>query len=102
MLILVTIILRFNFEKNISYVFLFLWNCKIGFPSVFTAYFVCFREKKGEKTLQLTSINIVFMRLPDLRRIARIAMAGCIREAKFEVVQRHYIQIYPAIFCHVT
>ena len=35
-------------------------------------------------------------RLPDLRRIARIAMVGCTREAKFEEVQRHYIQIYPA------
>ena len=38
------------------------------------------------------------MRLPDLQRIARIAMARCTREAKFEVVQRHYIQIYPANF----
>ena len=38
------------------------------------------------------------MRLPDLRRIARIAMARCFREAKFEEEQRHYIQIYPANF----
>ena len=38
------------------------------------------------------------MRLPDLRRIARIAMARCSREAKFEEVQRQYIQIYPANF----
>ena len=38
------------------------------------------------------------MRLPDLRRIARIAMARCSREAKFEDVQRQYIQIYPAKF----
>ena len=30
------------------------------------------------------------MRLPDLWRIARIAMALCTREAKFEAVQRHY------------
>ena len=37
-------------------------------------------------------------RLPDLRRIARIAMAGCTPEAKFKEVQRHYIQIYPANF----
>ena len=50
----------------------------------------CFREKNGEKTLQLTSINFVYVRLPDLRRIARIAMARCTREAKFEAVQRHY------------
>ena len=34
------------------------------------------------------------MRLPDLRRIARIAMARCTREAKLEAVQRHYIKIY--------
>ena len=37
-------------------------------------------------------------RLPDLRRIARIAMVGCTREAKFEEVQRHYIRIYSANF----
>ena len=43
------------------------------------------------------------MRLTDLRRIARIAMARCFREAMFEVVQRHYIKIYQAIFflCYV-
>ena len=42
------------------------------------------------------------MRLPDLRRIARIAMARCSREV-FEVVQRHYIKIYQASFflCYV-
>ena len=33
------------------------------------------------------------MRLPDLQRIGRIAMARCTREAKFEEVQRHYINI---------
>ena len=38
------------------------------------------------------------MRLPDLRRIARIAMARCTREAKFEAVQRHYIKIYQSLF----
>ena len=43
------------------------------------------------------------MRLPDLRRIARIAMARCSQEATFEVVQRHYIKIYRASFflCYV-
>ena len=30
------------------------------------------------------------MWLPDLQRSARIAMALCTREAKFEAVQRHY------------
>ena len=43
------------------------------------------------------------MRLPDLRRIARIAMARFTREAKFEAVQRHYIKIYQSHFllCYV-
>ena len=106
MLISITIILLFNFEKkkkNISYVFLFLQNFKISFPSVFTIYLFCFREKNGEKTLQLTSINSVYMRLLDLQRIARIAMSGCTREAKFEEVQRHYINIYQSNFllCYI-
>ena len=103
MLISITIILLFNFEKNISYVFLFLRNFKISFPSVLLFTLFCFREKNGEKTLQLTSINFVYMRLTDLRRIARIAMARCFREAMFEVVQRHYIKIYQASFflCYV-
>ena len=38
------------------------------------------------------------MRLPDLWRIARIAMAPCTRKAKFEAVQRHYIKIYQSFF----
>ena len=38
------------------------------------------------------------MRLPDLRRIARVAMAHCSRETMFEVVQRHYIKTYQANF----
>ena len=40
------------------------------------------------------------MRLQDLRRIARITMARCTREAKSE---RHYIQIYPTNFllCYI-
>ena len=38
------------------------------------------------------------MRFPDLQRIVRIAMARCTREAKFEEVQRHYINIYQSNF----
>ena len=38
------------------------------------------------------------MRLPDLQRIALIAMALCTWEAKFEEVQRHYINIYQSNF----
>ena len=41
------------------------------------------------------------MRLPDLQRTARIAMAHCTREAKFEEAQRHYINIYQSNFCYV-
>ena len=43
------------------------------------------------------------MRLPDLRRIAQIAMARSSREAMFEVLQLHYIKIYQANFllCYV-
>ena len=106
MLISITIILLFNFEKNILYVFLFLRNFKISFPQFLLFTLFCFREKNGEKTLQLTSINFVYMRLPDLQRIARIAMAAmarCTREAKFEEVQRHYINIYQSHFllCYI-
>ena len=38
------------------------------------------------------------MQLPDLRRIARIAMPRCTREEKFEAVQHHYIKIYQPNF----
>ena len=41
------------------------------------------------------------MRLPDLRCIARITMARCTREAKFEAVQRRNIKIYQPNFCYV-
>ena len=95
MLISITIILRFN-SSHTS--FSFFGTSKLVSPQFLLFTLFCFREKNGEKTLQLTSINFVYMRLPDLRRIARIAIARCTREAKFEVVQRHYIQIYPANF----
>ena len=104
MLISITIILRFNFEKNISYVFLFLRNFKISFPSEFY-FLLCFvlERKTEKKNLQLTSINFVYVLLADLRRIARIAMARWTREAKIEVVQHHYIQIYSDNFllCYI-
>ena len=43
------------------------------------------------------------MRLPDLQRIGRIAMTRCTREAKFEEVQRHYINIYQSniFLCYI-
>ena len=101
MLISITIILRFNFEKrNISYVSLFLRNFKISFLSVFTVYFVLFYR---EKNLTISLNKFCLHAFADLRRIARIAMARCTREAKFEVVQHHHIQIYPANFllCYI-
>ena len=99
MLILITIILLFNFEKNISHVFLFHFETpKLVSPQFLLFTLFCFRERNGEKTLKPTSINFVYMRLSDLRRIARIAMARCTREAKFEAVQRHYIKIYQSNF----
>ena len=100
MLISITIIPLFNFEKNISYVFLFPRNFKISFPSVFTVYLVLFQR---EKTLQLTSINLVYMRLSDLRRIA-------LRESPWRVApEKQSLKQYNAtiskyinlIFCYV-
>ena len=38
------------------------------------------------------------MRLPDLQRIARIAIARCTREAKFKEVQRHDINFFSTTF----
>ena len=99
MLISINIILLFNFEKKTSHTsFCFYETSKLVSPQFLLFTLFCFREKNGEKTLQLTSINFVYMRLPDLRRITRIAMACCTREAKFEVVQRHYIKIYQSNF----
>ena len=83
--------------------FCFFETSKLVSPQFLLFTLFCFREKNGEKTLQLTSINFVYMRLPDLRRIARIAIARSSREAMLEVLQRHYIKIYQANFllCYV-
>ena len=83
--------------------FWFFETSKLVSPQFLLFTLFCFREKNGEKTLQLTSINFVYKRLPDLRLIARITMALCTREAKFEAVQRHYIKIYQSNFllCYI-
>ena len=78
--------------------FCFFETSKLVSPQFLLFTLFCFTEKNGEKTLQLTSINFVYMRLPDLRRIARIVMARCTREAKFKAVQRHYLEIYQSNF----
>jgi len=77
MLISITITILFNFDKT-SHVFLFLKkNFKISCTSVFTVYFVEIKKKNVVKTFHLTFNKFVYMRLPDLRRIARITMALC-------------------------
>ena len=103
MLISITIILLFNFEKTSHTSFCFFEPSKLVSPQFLLFNLFCFREKNGEKTLQLTSINFVYRRLPDLQRIARIAMARCTREAQFKEVQRHYINIYQTNFllCYI-
>ena len=104
MLISITIILPFNLKKKTSHTSsCFFETSKLVSPQFLLFTLFCFREKNGEKTLQPTSINFVYTRLPDLRRIARISVARCTREAKFEAVQRHYIKIYQSNFllCYV-
>ena len=89
------------FLKKISYLFLFLRNFKISFPSVFTVYLGLFlREKRRKKTLQLTSINFCLTSGGGICDALRESpwRARCTREAKYELVQRHYIKIYQASF----
>ena len=103
MLISITTILLFILKKTSHTSFCLFETSKLVSPQFLLFTLFCCREKNGEKTFQLTSINFVYMRLPDLRRIARIAMARCTREAKFEAVQRHYIKIYQSNFslCYI-
>ena len=111
MLISITIILLFNFEKTSHTSFCFFETSKLVSPQFLLFTLFCFREKNGEKTLQLTSVNFVYMRLPDLRRVARIAMAHCTREFFSYVMINddlilymwiHFIQIYSLIWCNET
>lgn len=75
MLISITIILLFDFElKKTSHTsFCFFETSKLVSPQFLLFTLFCVRGKNGENTLQLSSINFVGMRLPDLRCIARIA-----------------------------
>ena len=103
LLISITITLLLILKKTSYTSFCFFETPKLVSPQFLLFTLFCFREKNGEKTWQLTSINFVYMRLPNLRRIARIAMAPCTREAKFEAVERHYIKIYQSNFllCYI-
>ena len=97
MLILITIILLLNFKKNISYVFLFLRNFKISFPSVFTVYLALFWREKRRQNLT-TNLNKVCLHAVAGFATHCAAMSRCSREAKFEEVQRHYTNIYQSNF----
>ena len=89
----------FLFWKKTSHTsFYFFETSKLVSPQFLLFTLFRCREKNGEKTFQLTPINFVYKRLPDFRRNARIAMARCTRETKFEAVQRHYIKIYQSNF----
>ena len=59
MLISITIILLFNFEKKTSHTsFCFFETSKLVSPQYLLFTLFCFRETNGEKTLKLTSINL--------------------------------------------
>ena len=102
MLISITIILLFNFEKkNMSYVFLSLRTCKICFPSVFTIYVVLFYREKRRKNLATNFNKFCLHAVAGFA--TQCANPRCTREAKFEAVQRHYIKIYQSGFllCYI-
>ena len=85
MLILITIILLFNFEENISYVFLF-FRIPLSFYGL-----LCFvLERKGRKNLTINAV-------------AGFAMHCSLYPRVFEVVRCHYIKMYQANFllCYV-
>ena len=78
--------------------FCFFVTSKLVSPQCLLFTLFCFREKHGGKNLTINLNTFCLHAVADVRRIARTARARCTREAKFEVVQRHYIQIYPANF----
>ena len=100
-LISITIILLFNFEKKKknSYVFLFLRNFKMSFPSVFTVYFGLFLREKRRKNLTINLNNFLLTSGGGICDALRESpwRARC-WEAMYEVVQRHHIKIYQASF----
>ena len=92
-----------NLKKTSHTSFCFFETSKLVSPQFLLFTLFCFREKNGEKTLQLTSINFVYMRLPDLRRIA-------LRESPWRVApEKQSLKQYNAtiskynnlIFCYV-
>ena len=87
-------------KKNISYVFLFLRNFKISFPSVFTVYFGLFLTEKRRKNLTINLNKFLLTSGGGICDALRESpgRSRCTWEAMYEVVQRHHIKIYKASF----
>ena len=87
-------------KKNISYVFLFLRNFKISFPSVFTVYFGLFLTEKRRKNLTINLNKFLLTSGGGICDALRESpgRSRCTWEAMYEVVQRHHIKIYQASF----
>ena len=101
MLISITIILLFNFEK---YLVRLSVSSELQNQFSLSVYcLLCFvlERKTEKKNLQLTSINFVYMRLPELRRIARIAMAHCSEKQSLKWYNPTISKYIKLIFCYV-
>ena len=87
-------------KKKISYVFLFLRNFKISFPSVFTVYFGLFLREKRRKNLTINLNNFLLTSGGGICDALRESpwRARCTWEATYAVVQRHHIKMYLASF----
>ena len=103
MLISITIILLCNFEKKKHLVRLSVSSVlQNQFPlSVYCLLCFVLQRKTEKKNLQLTSINFVYMRLPELRRIARVAMAHCSEKQSLKWYNPTISKYIKLIFCYV-
>ena len=78
--------------------FWFFETSKLVSPQFLLFTLFCFRENKGEKTLQPTSIIFFLHAVAGFATHCANRQGGCTREAKFEAVQRHYIKLYQSNF----
>ena len=101
MLISITIVLLFNFEKNILYVFLFSSKRQISFPSVFTVNLVLER-KTEKKTLQVTSINFVYTWLPDCDALRESPLRVAPEKQSLKQYNATISKYINLIFCYVV
>ena len=81
--------------------FWFFETSKLVSPQFLLFTLFCFRENKGEKTLQPTSIFFFYMRLPDLRPIARIAKAVAPEKQSLKQYNATISNYINLIFCYV-